>query len=248
VHRSILMLDRASVWGPPAALAAALPAATRLSREGFSFPDGLIGVAALLSVPVVLLIVSGGLLRQAFGDLETDNRLRVKVGLSIWAAICFSLDAALGTVLQSSTHHRALGGVTFAAMALGVAIASALVAWRIEAVTNGLVRRGTFWRGAVVGSGVAALAVLVAITAKAWSGLSQPARSCAIDSAIVLLAVGAGVWLPLRRRLWPFGLAGLVALIVIGALRVGSSDQLAAAIGARAPVAWAVGAAVGIMH
>jgi hypothetical protein len=39
----------------------------------------------------------------------------------------------------------------------------------------------------------------------------------------------------------------LAAIVAIGWVLVGSSEQLVAAIGARAPLAWGIGAAVGIV-
>jgi hypothetical protein len=244
------MLDRALFWGPLAAMVAALPAAARLSRAGIPLPGAFMGTFALLCVPVVLLIAAGGVARRAFGDLEAENRRRVAAGVSLWAAICLPADAALGAVLQSSTHHRPLGGVTFAAIALGVGVATALIAWRSEAVLTGLLGRGGSWRGAVA-AGVIALAVLTVMTAKAWSGLSDPARVCVVDAASALLAIGAGVFVPIRkgqsRRLRVGALALLAAIVAIGWVLVGSSEQLVAAIGARAPLAWGIGAAVGIV-
>jgi choline-sulfatase len=240
------MLDRALFWGPLAAMVAALPAAVRLSRAGIPLPSALVGTFALLCVPIVLLIAAGSVAWRGLGDLEAENRRRVAAGVSIWAAICLPVDAALGAVLQASTHHRPLGGVTFAAMAMGVAVAAALIAWRSEAVLTGL-----FGRGAVAVAGVIVLAALVVMSAKAWSGLSDPARACVVDAAVALLAIGSGVFVPIgkgqSRGLRVVGIALLAAILAIGWLLVGSSDQLVAAIGARAPVAWAVGAAVGIM-
>lgn len=243
------MLDRALFWGPLAAMVAALPAAVRLSRAGIPLSSAFMATAALLCVPVVLLIAAGAVARRVFGELGAENRRRVAVGLAIWVAICFPVVATLGAVLQSSTHHRPLAGVTFAAMALGITVATALIAWRGETVLTGLLGRGGFWRGAVAAAGVVVLAALVAMTAKAWSGLSEPARACVVDGAVALLAIGSGVFVPViegqSRRLRVGGLALLAAILAIGWL--GSSQQLVAAIGARAPLAWGFGAAAGIM-
>jgi hypothetical protein len=89
------------------------------------------------------------------------------------------------------------------------------------------------------------------MTAKAWSGLSDPARVCVVDAAVALLAIGAGVFVPIRegqlRRLRVGALALLAAIVAIGWVLVGSSEHLIAAIGARAPLAWGIGAAVGIV-
>jgi hypothetical protein len=248
---SVLMLDRALVWGPLAAMVAALPAAVRLSRAGIPLPSAFLGTFALLCVPVVVLIAAGSVARRVFGELEAEHRRRVAVGVSIWAAICLPVDAVLGAVLQSSTHHRPLAGVTFAAMALGVAVAAALIAWRSEAVLTGILERRGFWRGAVAVAGVIALAALVVMAATAWTGLSDPARACVVDAAVALLAIGSGVFVPIRegqsRRLRVGALAPLAAIAAIGWLLVGPSEQLVVAIGARAPLAWGIGAAAGIV-
>jgi hypothetical protein len=241
------MLDRALFWGPLAAMVAAFPAAIRLSGGGIAFPDALIAVAAILCVPIIISIAAGGVVRREYGKLEADMQRRVELGLLIWAAMCLVTDAVLGTVLQSSTHHRPLAGVTFAVMALGVAIGSALVAWRCEAAVTGLIRRRGFRRYAV-GAPVflVKFAILIAFLS-AVRLFSPAARSCWIDAVIALLAVGAGVYMPTRKRLWAVGLAAMAVVLAVGAQRLGSSDQLVAAIGARAPVAWAVGATAGIV-
>jgi hypothetical protein len=242
------MLVRALVWGPAAVLLAALPAAVRLWRAGISFPDALMGNAALLCVPIMCAFVLGGVVHEAIGELPAGTPRRTAVGVSIWAAICFPVDAALGSVLQVSTHHRPLAGVTFAAMAFGVAIGAALVSLRTEPVLTRLFDRGGLRRIAVVAVGLAASAVLIALTAKGWHSLSTSARSCVIDGAVGLVFAGAGLRLPLRKGLWVAGLVAMVAIVAAGGQRLGSSGELAAAIGARAPLAWAMGAAVEIMH
>jgi hypothetical protein len=242
------MWDRALFWGPIASLLASLPAALRLSRSGVSFPEALAGHAALLCVPVVALMTAGAVARAAAAELEAQTRRRIAVGFSIWAVLCLVMDASVGAVLQSSTHHRPLGGVTFAAVALCVGVACALAAWRIEAIATSLFRRRGLLRGATVAASVAASVGVAVLAARAWSGFSDQTRCCAVDVAAVASLVVAGPWLPSRRNLWAAGLAGLAVVLLVGGMRVGSSGGLAAAMGARAPLAWSIGATVGIMH
>jgi hypothetical protein len=242
------MMDRALFWGPIATLAAALPAAMRLSQGGVPFSDAWTGVAALLCVPVVCLVAAGTVARRELGALSAESRRRVAVGISIWAAICCPVDALLGSVLQSSTHHRALGGVTFAAMALGVATAAAFVAWRAVIVLGQVAGR----RFAAVVGGVAVLAILLASTARAWPSFSHPARWCLVDAASAVVAMIAAVAVPMPnlgpRMTRPSGLALAVLVVAIGAWRLGSSGDLGAAIGARAPLASGIANAAGIAH
>jgi hypothetical protein len=202
----------------------------------------------LLCAPMVLAIAIGRVVRRAVGELAADTRRSWALGLSVWAGVCFPVDAALGAVLQSSTHHRPLAGVTFAVMVLAVAIAAALIASRVVTVLRNVVR----WRGVVVSGVGVVLVAIAAKTAMGWSGLSDPARACVVDSAVLLVGIVAAVFMPIQKgrssMIFGGGLVVFATILTIGWWRVGSFREMEVAIGTRAPLAWTVGAAVGIMH
>jgi hypothetical protein len=155
---------------------------------------------------------------------------------SVPLGLSFSLAPLIvfARILILGTHHRPLGGATFAFVAAGliagaVAVAARVLAWSRE--RQGLLRNAPWALGAVA----LALAGLLSLPA-----LGSPLRASLLDGALgaLLLLGGASLRLPdkLAQSLARAGVFVWVAAVAIG-LAVGlSSPEVRSVLDSRAPV------------
>jgi hypothetical protein len=236
--------------------------------EFASGPSAPLGAAPARSLPFALVWSSEVTLR--FGELSSSGRLPLfvaalgcaaltlgAVGIvtdrrtttaerplrMIVAALLASGPAAvLARVLQGKTHHRALGGVTFALLAGAIVLGAALVVWRLLGPSGSEPRPRSapprrFLTIMVVASVGAALGPF---THELGSGGSSPGRWLAQDLAIGAALSGLMVLFPCTRlpsRVALLGAAAWTAIVGTSVVVVALSMPLRAILLEHAPVA-----------
>ena len=210
--------------------AAALPALVRVRAAGDAGLAAVVlwGSASLMVVPFGLWLrraISAGLPRA-------DQALLAGAALSSPAL------ALSGGVLKSTTHHRPLGGATFAVAALGLLALCIGLSFRVlraktPSTSDGAPRSA--WQNLfTLGCGLSLLSVLAL-------GAARAARPSLVDCAALLgaAAVVGGAKLPTqlgRLKLW-LVLLGWVALVGCAWLAL-SSPQLVRSLTTQAPVSF----------
>jgi hypothetical protein len=211
-----------------AAALAAWPAATRfepkLVWQAFLI---LFGGSALVMAPLSAALATAGR-PERFTRALTVGALASAVPLVPFAAM-----------LKTSTHHRPLGGVTFAVVAGVVIIAATLVSARLitwAGEQRSLQRLAA--RVAVVAlTALGAAAVLLGLV----HGLKgDPAFGTGFFDALRVLGLATlAAWLPVPagvlRRARGFGLAAWIAVVTVGVC-LGRAPSMQAELAARCPV------------
>jgi hypothetical protein len=174
--------------------------------------------------------------------------------------VCLSLpaDAILAAILKATTHHRALGGATFATIALLVNALAVLAAWRFTvSVLPRLPPRARSKDFALVIALGVGMLVLASVVVGAL-GVGGPPDASLADRVVALLvdgslAVGATALAalydvsPRRAHLASWGGAGGLALL--GGVALSSlihSPSLSRRVVEQAPFAAAIGQTVGL--
>jgi hypothetical protein len=220
-------------------LAALLWAAIDVARVGsvgsLAFPALFGSTALILGVGVVSLRRAG-----PFGD-----GLRA---VAVGAALASLPLALLAAVLQRSTHHRALGGVTFAFVAALVIVFAIAVSWRMLVIARRPTRMAIVVRALLV---VASIVSCVAACALAITG-ARPGGAPSLTSGFVDGLIGAALLglafagvRRLERSTSRFGAVAWICVVAGGAAVAASDSALCAALAERAPVAFAIGAGCG---
>ncbi len=211
-----------------AAVLAAWPAASRFEPRLFwqAFAVLLAG-AALIMAPLSAALASAGP-PAPFTRALTVGALLSAIPLLPFAA-----------VLKTSTHHRPLGGVTFAVIAgfvlAGATLVSAqLITWAGEQFS---LKRTLARVAIVVATALGAASVLLGLV----HGLAgDPAfRTGFFDALRVLGLATLAAWLPLPpgvlRRVRGFGLAAWIAVVTVGVC-LGRAPAMQAELAQHCPV------------
>ncbi len=209
--------------------------ALRTSGAGGGLLGGFfVGMAALLP-PVLLALYLSKAAGRGFRQLLGPRSPRPAMfGLALWIGLAMPLFVGLGAVLKSTTHHRGLGGATFAVLALAVTGAAALGAHRLVGFGQSLVRRGVKpWMPAAGGSVIAILPLLIlaaVLTRRSEDAESTVVRAAIVDGAIVLVATALASTLELRdavKKAARLGAVPATAVIFLGGLaRIETSATL----------------------
>ncbi len=177
-----------------AALVASAPAALRADVAPARAFGAWLVVAALLTPALVVAVLLVGAARRAWSALLGERALAAAVGVALWAALAAPVYARLGSLLQATTHHRALGGATFALAAVAVGLALAAVAARVVASVAARVHAPSA-RGALAVAVLLALVVsaarFVVLPLLSDPGLDLATRRVVVDLAVALAAVVA---------------------------------------------------------
>ncbi|MCC6646268.1 MAG: hypothetical protein IT374_11940 [Polyangiaceae bacterium] len=185
-----------------------------------------LAVAGLVAVPAAGASLAFARLREG---LDARGVTRVAAHLTASALLALPPLALLGATLKTHTHHRALGGATFAVLAVGV-VAGAL--WLGGKIADLVARGGR--TGEVASLTVYAL-VWGAVLARA--GLLTTAR---LDHAAVAasIAVGFALGPRLLRASAPVTIVALV--MVAGGVGLTAATPAGAEIVARGAIAGAL--------
>ncbi len=205
---------------------AALPALLRVVGE----PHAAVSALALVAAVSLLVVPVGVWLRGVTrGAQPADRALLAGAALS-------SLPLALfGGVLKSTTHHRPLGGATFAVAALCLLALCIGLSFRAFRGASGSAVKSTWQNLFYLGCGLS----LVATMALGLSGAARP-------SLVELLAVAGAVAVvarvtppaPLARLRARILVAGWVILLVCAVVSLRSAP-VSALLTSRAPVSFA---------
>lgn len=222
--------------GIAAGLALSLPVALRsASLAPAGEPSGQaswLATLVLLWAAASLLVVPIGLwIRRA----PLRDPASVDRALLLGAALSALPLALFGGVLKSSTHHRPLGGATFAVVAcivLTLCIGLAVRVGRGRATSNGSAWLAHSFLAACLGSAAAALAL----------GLGDSRALVLVDGATLGCACAAAGLLKIPTKLAalpPVATGALWALLLSGGLMLTARPELMSEARGRAPISFA---------
>lgn len=212
--------------GLACSVSAALPAIARTLPESAAVGAlALVAAASLVVVPVGLWIRRA----RAEGGRGPDRALLLGIALS-------SLPLALfGGVLKSTTHHRPLGGATFAVAALCLLAICIGLAFRFSGGVRPSAPKFP-WQGLFTTACLLSLAGALAL------GTAGAARTALVDFTALALASGGAAFVKVPARLQRVNLALMVGLwvaLVLGAAFFIQSPELARLLTTQAPVLFA---------
>ena len=173
-------------------LLVALPAALRATNDGASLLAcwvALWGATALLVGPTAAALLRA---RPRLGGLAT---LLVGVLMAAGPMIVFA------RLLKRATHHRPLGAVTFALVAVVVILGAVAVAARLMSLARSAARARRVWRTVVIALTTCSLLCTAALTAGALGDASV--RAGLLDGALAAALIIAAAWIrpvPALRR------------------------------------------------
>jgi hypothetical protein len=258
MSRSVLIAPVALLAGPIAALVSSAPAAARVADEHIAFTAAWPAIAGLIGVPLAGLIAAMRLARRALRDRKPSSAAQLFWGAAVWLCISLPADAILAAVLRATTHHRALGGATFATLALVVNAVAVLAAWRFTVSAlprmSSQARTKDFAFVVVLSAG---LLILVTVILGAL-GAGGPPDAAVGDRVYALLVDGslavaatalAALWDPPPQRVQVASWGGAGGLALLGSIALSSlvqSPSLSRKVVEQAPFAAAIGQTVGL--
>ncbi len=253
MSRPVLISSDVLVSTPLAALVASAPVALRLANEHTGLLEAWFAVAGLLCPLLAVTIIAFRMARHALAALAPSGSTPLLVAAALWALLALPMTAAVGTVLKANTHHRALGGATFAALVLLVCLGAALVAWRATALAFSRVTRPSIRTAIALALGAAALVLLLAmvaggaLAAPAEAGVNARIPSLLVDGAVAFVVATAVSIVDLRAKRSPWiGAGALIFVSSVGLVLVARSPSLARSIASEAPLAGSVAGMLGL--
>jgi hypothetical protein len=183
----------------------------------------VVGGLALLFTPAAA--ATGALRCQE--PAEKSERLALSLALA--AVIALPPLAVLGALLKAVTHHRGLGGVTFAVLGLVVVLVALALGRRVAGWVAPRPAAVPWARRVAVGA-----AVVAALAAVAFAGWLRSGR---LDVVLFLFAPVLGARAPLIRALWLGRLSWAVtALGALVALVLALGHPLSSGVGQDVPL------------
>lgn len=203
-------------------LAAVVPASVRIAKHaegsalGFWIP--LAGITAAAAAASVFLIraATGGV-RKVWPD--RGDRAAGLLALGLWLVASTVVLGAFGSVLSSVTHHRGLGGTTYAWLGLGVAAVLGLISWRLARLFGSLGRRPAVAWGTFIAAGLASGGMIFTAVGRITDGNPGPIQAVVDGFLFAGLCIAtARIRLPnANKRIWvPADVLSLVLLIGVG--------------------------------
>jgi len=253
MSRSVLISSDVLVSTPIAALVASAPVALRLMSDHVGLFEAWFAVAGLLCPLLAITVVAVRVARRALATLAPSASVPLLVATASWCLLALPMTALLGTTLKANTHHRALGGATYAATVLFICLGCALVAWRATALTFSRLQQPSIRTAIALALGAAALVLLLAAVAggalavPSEAGVNARIPSLLVDGAVAFVVAAAVSLVDLRvKRSWWLGAAALALVSSGGLMLVARSPSLARSIAEEAPLAGAVSGALGL--
>ena len=209
-------------------LLAAAPAVVRV--QAHPFPSAVVLLVAATSLIVVPL---GVWIRGARARGWSRTERALLAGL----ALCAAPLAFFGGVLKSTTHHRPLGGATFAVAGLCVLALCVALSFRVLGEPRRLPGKFSWPNLFILGCGLSVGAVMVL-------GVARAARPSLVDFCAVALSVIFAGLVPLPHKLTrsaPWSTAGKVAwgVLLVCAVVLLKDSQLVGSLATQAPVSFA---------
>jgi hypothetical protein len=224
-----------------ALLAAFVWAAIDAARAHGELPAVSVFVALLGSTSLVL----GLLVLATRRGLPLGGVARAFVTGALIAALPLTVIAA---VLQKVTHHRALGGVTFAFVALFVVLGTVACAARLAELAASGGPRAALARGVLFASvALSCSGVVVVLALGLRTATAAPFIAVVVDAALGVAACALA--LALRSRLQAtvrFGAVAWMGAVAVGIVVAASAAPLRQLLSERAPIAFAIGWAWGV--
>jgi len=176
----------------------------------------LAGVSAVLALAVVFLIRTATVgVQKVLPD--RSKRATLLLAGSVWMLLSTAILAGFGAVLSSVTHHRGLGGTTFALVGVGIVAVCALVSWRLARLTGKIGQRpAVAWSAFVVACAALGVLLFVALRREGEDGNPEAAQAVADAAIFAGLAMGTSrIRLPAaQKRIWvPAMVLVLVGLV-----------------------------------
>ena len=185
-HSWVLHLGTAVGLAALAALVCALPATLRVAAA-VAGTEGAPRVSVALSAaafgPMIASIV---VLRGARESLRAfvGPGLELRAfGVFLWLGLLLVIFSILGSLLRAKTHHHALAGVTFAFLALAIAIATALVCTRVVAILRHASAKTARALGGVLAGGT--LVVILGIGIRFLQATARDPESAGAAAVVV---------------------------------------------------------------
>jgi hypothetical protein len=155
--------------------------------------------------------------------------------------------AILASLLERATHHRALGGVTFAFLALGVVLFSIAAARRLLGVARGRGRGASLAMVSVVVAAMGSVAGSAVLLARVGAPSSTPLLAGVVDAAMGVVLLAAAV--SFAPRAWSrssrWAAYAWLGVVAVGIAVAVTRPSLCATLSVRAPVAFVIGAGCG---
>jgi hypothetical protein len=257
MSRPVLILPVALLATPVIALVAALPPALRLAAERANLLEAWFTVASFLCPVFACSIVLTRAARRGLSTPAGGTSMPWLIGAGIWTLASVPVTAALGAWIQTHTHHRGLGGATFAIIALGIYLGTALIAWRVTTVVFSHVVGDSDRRWLAIAIAVLVFLLLLAAVYAAMAGEVGPrapggARMSAwlVDGALAVVGVAAATAfdLPPARSndATRLGAGATIFIVMVGIALAVRSPALARQLSDRAPLASVVTQIIGI--
>jgi hypothetical protein len=253
MSRPILILPESLLMGLLAAGVASIPSAARVAEGNVALVPAWFAVAGLLAGPFVVSIAAARLARRWLGVVPARAKLGLALWALAWAGISIPLEAIFGALLKSNTHHRALGGTTFAAVALIINLGALIGGYRVALYAlPSIVQHPRLSRWGVA---VALMTIIMMLTAAAAGvvaadipadpSLAYYSGAVRLDAALAVVAATAGVLMDVSRPRGPsvawVAAGSLIALVAVGFASLVHWPQLAREVGDRAPLAGTLG-------
>ena len=180
----------------------------------------LAGVSAALALAVVFLIRTATVgVQKVLPD--RSKRATLLLAGSVWMLLSTAILAGFGAVLSSVTHHRGLGGTTFALVGVGIVAVSALVSWRLARLTGKIGQRpAVAWSAFVAAFAALGILLFLALRREGEEGNPEAAQAVADAAIFAGLAMATSrIRLPsARKRIWVPAMVLVLVLLVGGGI------------------------------
>lgn len=221
--------------GVLASLIATLPAALRVSGGQLGGALGVWHVLVALGLAPALLATYVAMRSRVGARHVVSGRVveLATVGFASFGVLALLL-GVLGSALRSKTHHRGLGGTTFALVALFLVV---LVVAIVARAVAGLASKRLALRLLLIGSALFALFAMAVLARQLTTPPGHPWARALMDGMALMVAAGlaSGSGLAGPRVLAIIGVPAAVVLLAIGFASLRAEPHLTRLLAEQAP-------------